>query len=141
MSGTHDRRYIFLLNVAQRRIQRQIERRAEAQLKISAVQAGALFAMARQDGALSGDLAAALDIAPSAMTGLADRLIKAGLVMRQADAQDKRINRLWLTAAGRETASKAMTELATLNDGLTEGFSDEEMGVVSRWLEAMAKRF
>ncbi|MDE1164750.1 MAG: MarR family winged helix-turn-helix transcriptional regulator [Pseudomonas sp.] len=141
MKRLHDPRYVFLLNVAQRRIQRHIERLAEHRAGVSAVQAGALFALSRQDGALSGDLAAALDIAPSAMTGLADRMIKAGLILRRTDQQDKRINRLWLTALGRETALAAKAELAALNAVVTEGFSEAEMSTVSRWLETMGKRF
>lgn len=138
---THDRRYIFLLNTAQKRLQRHIEQQTERRIGISAVQAGALFILQKQDGALSGELAAALDIAPSAMTGLADRMARAGLIERRTDAIDRRINRLWLTDSGREAASRALKELAPLNKTLSEGFSEAEMAVVSRWLAVVQQRF
>ncbi|MDU9389677.1 MarR family winged helix-turn-helix transcriptional regulator [Pseudomonas sp. zfem002] len=138
---SHDRRYVLLLSNAQKRLRRHLEARAEAQAGISLVQAGALFALLRQDGALSTEVASQLDIAPSAMTGLADRMLRAGLLERRVDAQDKRINRLWLTAHGREVAVLAQGELAPLNQTLAEGFSSEEMQVVSRWLTAVAQRF
>lgn len=136
-----ERRYVWLLSRAQKRLHRHLEQRAEAQAGISVVQAGALFALQREDGAISSELAGQLDIAPSAMTGLADRMGRGGLLERRVDEQDKRINRLWLTDHGREVAERARAELAPLNRTLAEGFSDEEMRVVSRWLAAVAQRF
>ncbi len=137
----HDRRYMYLLSTAQKRLRRRLEQQAESRAGISVVQAGALFALLRQDGMLSTELASQLDIAPSAMTGLADRMLRGGLVARRVDEQDKRINRLWLTAQGREVALTAQGELGPLNQSLTQGFSEAEMAVVSRWLKAVAERF
>lgn len=137
----HDRRYMYLLNTAQKRLRRRLEQQAESRAGISVVQAAALFALLRQDGALSTELASQLDIAPSAMTGLADRMLRGGLLERRVDEQDRRINRIWLTAHGREVALTAQGELGPLNQSLTEGFSDDEMAVVSRWLAAVAERF
>ena len=137
----HDRRYMYLLSTAQKRLRRRLEQQAESRAGISVVQAGALFALLRQDGLLSTELASQLDIAPSAMTGLADRMLRGGLVERRVDERDKRINRLWLSAHGREVALTAQGELAPLNQSLTQGFSDAEMAVVSRWLKAVAERF
>lgn len=137
----HDRRYMYLLSTAQKRLRRRLEQQAESRAGISVVQAGALFALLRQDGLLSTELASQLDIAPSAMTGLADRMLRGGLVERRVDERDKRINRLWLSAHGREVALTAQGELGPLNQSLTHGFSDAEMAVVSRWLKAVAERF
>ncbi len=137
----HDRRYMYLLTTAQKRLRRRLEQQAESRAGISVVQAAALFALLRQDGALSTELAGQLDIAPSAMTGLADRMLRGGLLERRVDEQDRRINRIWLTAHGREVALTAQGELGPLNQSLTEGFSDDEMAVVSRWLAAVAERF
>ena len=137
----HDRRYMYLLSTAQKRLRRRLEQQAESRAGVSVVQAGALFALLRQDGLLSTELASQLDIAPSAMTGLADRMLRGGLVERRVDERDKRINRLWLSAHGREVALTAQGELGPLNQSLTQGFSDAEMAVVSRWLKAVAERF
>jgi DNA-binding MarR family transcriptional regulator len=45
----------------------------------------------------------------SNVTGLVDRMEEAGWVERTADAEDRRINRVRLTAAGREVLSRAET--------------------------------
>ena len=132
---------MYLLSTAQKRLRRRLEQQAESRAGVSVVQAGALFALLRQDGLLSTELASQLDIAPSAMTGLADRMLRGGLVERRVDERDKRINRLWLSAHGREVALTAQGELGPLNQSLTQGFSDAEMAVVSRWLKAVAERF
>ena len=58
-----------MLNIGQRRVQRWIDRKAETETRASAAQAGALFCLAKQDGALIGEVGAALQLAPSAMTG------------------------------------------------------------------------
>ncbi|RKG92833.1 MarR family transcriptional regulator [Corallococcus sp. CA053C] len=75
------------------------------------------------------------------MTGLADRMVRAGLIDRRTDPEDKRISRLWLTRLGREVGTHALAELGALNATLTEGFTDAEMAVVSRWLAAVHARF
>ncbi|TKC88703.1 winged helix-turn-helix transcriptional regulator [Trinickia terrae] len=136
-----DRRYVFLLNTAQRALQRHLDRQAAEETGISVTHAGALFVLQRQDGALSGEVAAALDIAASAMTGLADRMVKAGLIERCADEADGRLSRLWLTKSGRAAAALAKKQLGPLNEVLTAGFDEHELDVVSRWLAAVRERF
>jgi DNA-binding MarR family transcriptional regulator len=59
------------------------------------------------------DLAKHLEISPSATTGLIDRLILQGLVIRKDDANDRRIVWIELTAKGRgiiQSISKQKTE-------------------------------
>ncbi len=136
----HDRRYIYLLNAAQKNLARHIKRHVSNTAGISATQAGALFVIRAQDGALSGEVATALDIAPSAMTGLADRMVSSGLIDRRVDEHDRRSYRLWLTDSGRAAAEQATSELGPLNTRLTEGFTDTELAVVSRWLTAVCQR-
>ncbi|KWF37947.1 MarR family winged helix-turn-helix transcriptional regulator [Burkholderia pseudomultivorans] len=135
------RRLFFLLNVGQRRVQRWVDRKADADTQASAAQAGVLFYLAKQDGALTGEVGAALQLAPSAMTGLADRMAKAGLIARHADADDGRATRLYLTDAGHAALKRARVLLRELNAKLCDGFSDAELDVVARWLHALQERF
>ena len=67
-----DRRLIFLLNAGHRRVQRWIEAKMAAKGGLTAAQSGVLFFLGERDGALIGEAADALDLAPSAMTGLID---------------------------------------------------------------------
>jgi hypothetical protein len=69
MTTPPDRRLVFLLNVAHRRVQRYVEAKMAAKGGLTAAQSGALFVLGQQEGALIGEAAEALDLAPSAMTG------------------------------------------------------------------------
>ena len=70
-----------------------------------------------------------------------DRMAKPGLILRRVDEPNKRSYRLWLTEAGREAAQQAMAELAPLNVKLTQGFTDSELEIVSRWLHTVNERY
>ncbi|WP_428311371.1 MarR family winged helix-turn-helix transcriptional regulator [Hydrocarboniphaga sp.] len=136
-----DRRLFFLLNVGQRRVNRWIESRFGAEGGASAAQAGALFYLAKNDGALIGEIAEALDLAPSAMTGLADRMSKGGLIERRRAEHDGRSMHLHLTDAGRDKLQAARRGLEQINAKISEGFSEAEMEVVARWLASLQTRF
>ncbi|RRN65896.1 MarR family winged helix-turn-helix transcriptional regulator [Caulobacter sp. 602-1] len=141
MSVPADRRLIFLLNAGHRRVQRWIEGKMAAKGGLTAAQSGVLFYLGERDGALIGEAADALDLAPSAMTGLIDRMTRAELVERQADPKDGRAMRLRLTAKGRAARQDAKAGLDGVNAHLTEGFTDEEIGVVARWLASLQTKF
>ena len=70
-----------------------------------------------------------------------DRMAKPGLIFCWVDEPNKRSYRLWLTEAGREAAQQAMAELAPLNVKLTQGFTDSELEIVSRWLHTVNERY
>ncbi|MGY3130676.1 DNA-binding MarR family transcriptional regulator [Bradyrhizobium sp. USDA 4501] len=135
-----EHRLIFLLTVAYRRLQRAIEQET-ATHDLTSAQAGVLFFLGRNDGALIGDVSQALDIVPSAMSGLADRMERAGLVKRRRDGEDGRSQRLHLTAAGQEFGKRAATRTRAINNRLMDGFSDAEIDVVSRWLTSLQDKF
>ena len=141
MSVSADRRLIFLLNAGHRRVQRWIEGKMAAKGGLTAAQSGVLFYLGERDGALIGEAADALDLAPSAMTGLIDRMTRAELVERQADPHDGRAMRLRLTDKGRAARTAAKAGLDGVNAHLTEGFTDEEIGVVARWLASLQTKF
>ena len=136
-----DRRLIFLMNVGHRRLQRGIEQQMLAENGLTSAQSGVLFFLGRNDGALIGDISDALDLVPSAMTGLADRMARAGLVKRKSDGSDGRAQRLYLTPAGESIRKRAVTQAQAINNKLMEGFSETEIDVVSRWLLSLQTKF
>jgi DNA-binding MarR family transcriptional regulator len=141
MSVPADRRLIFLLNAGHRRVQRWIEGRMATNGGLTAAQSGVLFFLGDKDGALIGEAADALDLAPSAMTGLIDRMTRAELVERRADPKDGRAMRLYLTDRGREARTTAKASLSDTMAHLTDGFTDDEICVVSRWLASLQTKF
>ncbi len=132
-------RFIALLNSAQRRLQQwialqQAEAAAAGVVPPSPAQAGVLFTLAQADGQTMGELATALDLAPSAMSGLVQRLEALGWVARHADAHDGRTLRVWLLPAGQAQLPALKKALQRINARLAEGFTEAELAVVARWL-------
>jgi len=133
-------RLIFLLNSAQRRLPQFVaaeqDRAARAgQPAPSPAQSGVLFVLAREDGATMGRLAQALDLAPSAMSGLVQRLEALAWVARRADAADARAQRVWLLPAGSAQLPALRKALGRINERLTVAFTPAELQIVGRWLE------
>src|SRR5690349_10240565 len=135
-----DRRLIFLLNVAERRLQRYVASQTKAG-GVTTAQGGLLFVLGNRDGALMSEAGAALDLGPPGISGLAERMVEAGLIEKRADPDDGRASRLWLTAAGRKALARARAGAAELNARLSEGFTDAEIDLVSRWLTGVQSKF
>ena len=140
MATRPDRRLVFLLNVAQRRLQRWVATKTEKN-GVTAAQSGLLFILGQQDGALMGEAGAALDLGPPGISGLVDRMTALGLIKRRADPEDGRAWRLWLTPAGRAALGQSKAGLAEINARLTEGFTEAEIEIVARWLTSFQTKF
>src|SRR3954465_1039292 len=123
MSPRREHRLGFLLNVAQRRLQRWMGARTQAG-GVTAPQSGLLFILGQRDGVLMGEAGAALDLGPPGISGLVDRMTAANLIERRADPDDGRAWRLWLTPAGRVAMAQSKAGLTEVNARLTDGFTD-----------------
>ena len=140
VTSRQDRRLVFLLNVAQRRLQRWVAARTQDS-GVTAAQSGLLFILGQRDGVLMGEAGAALDLGPPGISGLVDRMTAANLIRRGADPEDGRAWRLWLTPTGRAALAQSKAGLAEINTRLTEGFTEAEIDVVARWLTSLQTRF
>lgn len=132
-------RLIYLLSVAQRRLQRWMAARPEND--VTPAQAGLLFILGKQDGVLMGEAGAALDMGPAGISGLVDRTEAAKLIERRADRDDGRAWRIFLTARGRTALAQAKEGAAEVNAALTDGFSAAEIDIVARWLTSIQDKF
>jgi DNA-binding MarR family transcriptional regulator len=135
-----DRRLIFLLSVAQRRVQRHVAALTK-EGGVTSAQSGLLFVLGRRDGALMGEAGAALDLGMPGISGLAERMVEAGLIEKRADPDDGRAFRLWLTGAGRKALVRSKAGAAELNRQLMDGFTEAEINTVSRWLASVQRKF
>ncbi len=135
------RRLFYQLNRAQRALTRTADAGLRRELGVTAVQLGALFALAEQDGMVLKDLGRTLALANSAVSGLADRLEREGLAERRPDPRDGRAFRLHLTERGRETAQTANPFLGRFNARIEDGFTAAELDVVARFLSTLTDRF
>jgi MarR family transcriptional regulator, organic hydroperoxide resistance regulator len=129
-----DRRLIWLLSRAQRRVMTQGDT-ALAPLGLTSTQAGALFCIRTEQGMTVSELATELDLAQSAASGLAQRLETAGLVTRAPNPEDGRSVRLVLTRSGRKRREEAIRIAQDGNDALRAGLTEAEIEIVARWLK------
>ncbi|UPK27594.1 MarR family winged helix-turn-helix transcriptional regulator [Bradyrhizobium sp. 195] len=132
-------RLIYLLSVAQRRLQRWMAARPESE--VTPAQAGLLFILGKQDGVLMGEAGAALDLGPAGISGLVDRTEAAKLIERRPDREDGRAWRIWLTPKGRNALAQAKAGAAEINAALTDGFTAAEIDIVARWLASIQGKF
>jgi DNA-binding MarR family transcriptional regulator len=132
-------RLIYLLSVAQRRLQRWMAARPESE--VTPAQAGLLFILGKQGGVLMGEAGAALDLGPAGISGLVDRTEAAKLIERRADREDGRAWRIFLTPKGRSALAQAKAGAAEVNAALTDGFTAAEIDIVARWLTSIQDKF
>lgn len=126
-------RLVYALVMAERATSRWIAARGRGS-GIRAASAGVLFFLATTEEASVKDVSRALGASAAGTTGLLNRLSSSGLIIRKADEADSRVVRVSLTDAGRNVLPAVSAALAELNAELTEGFTSDELEVVSRWL-------
>ena len=73
-----------------------------------------LFRLREQEGLSQVDLADVLELQPISLVRLLDRLVEHGLLERRHDPRDRRTNRLFLTASGRQLVD----DLDSLRDSI-----------------------
>ncbi|MES2054922.1 MAG: MarR family winged helix-turn-helix transcriptional regulator [Pseudomonadota bacterium] len=131
-------RFIYLLNVAQRRVQAAVQDEGDG---ATAARAGLLMALSPDMGTPMAQLGPILDLGAPALSGLIDRTSRAGLIERCPDPADGRAWIILLTAEGAAARAEAIRGAHALNERLCNGFDDAELAIVARWLEAVRDKF
>jgi DNA-binding MarR family transcriptional regulator len=96
----------------------QIGRRAREKLEphgVTPTQYAVLKVLSDDDGQTGAELGARLGIDSATTTGVADRLAASGLLERRPDPQDRRLQRLFLTAEARARQPRLDREMDQLN--------------------------
>jgi MarR family transcriptional regulator, transcriptional regulator for hemolysin len=83
------------------------------------------------------ELADRLGVEGATMVAMVDRLVKAGLVTREASTTDRRIKRVVLTAAGAKVYEKVKSEAASLRKELLANTDPKKLLVATELLEAL----
>jgi len=134
-------RLYFQLQTARLSVARAAERACRRALGITVVQLGALWVIKGAPDASQRLVAEKLNLNEPAVTGLIGRLTSQGLVLRTRSEADRRRYCLRLSAEGQRLTDAARPLLKQLNETMTEGFTDEELDVVARFLSATTARF
>jgi len=96
----------------------------------------ALAAKARSPLSQS-ELADRLAVEGATMVAMVDRLVKAGLVMREASTTDRRVKRVVLTAAGLAIYERVKAEAAALRRELLANTDPKKLLAATELLEAV----
>jgi len=93
-----------------------------------------LFRLREQEGLSQVDLAEVLELQPISLVRLLDRLVERGLLERRQDPRDRRTNRLFLTAGGRQLVD----DLDSLRDAIaTDVLKDVPVSAIETALNTL----
>lgn len=102
-----------------------------ARLGVTAVDQRALALIAGKGPLSAGELAKEINLTPGAVTGVADRLERAGLVRREPDPGDRR--RVVISAVP-GAFGPVFAGLAEAMDELTARYTPEQQQVIADWV-------
>jgi MarR family transcriptional regulator, transcriptional regulator for hemolysin len=93
---------------------------------------------ARARGPLSqSELADRLAVEGATMVAMVDRLVKAGLVIREPSTTDRRVKRIVLTEAGNLLYGKVLTEAAAFRKELLADLDPKKLLIATEFLEGL----
>ena len=113
--------------------------RALAPLGITRSQWWVLAFISRKDGLPQTQLANELDVGKVAVGALIDRLESSGFVIRQADAVDRRVKRVYVTKQARGFLEKLRKETDKFNAKIVNGIDRKLLENASDALFAMKR--
>src|SRR5512137_1832926 len=123
-----DDRLIYMLAMAHLAVRAHIGSEfLKEGVKVTLPQATVLFLLQEKDGRMLSEIGQVIGVDNSAVTGLADRLEKAGYVTREPNPGDRRVWHLHLTPQGRGEAQKASAVVGRVNREAKAGFSEQEI--------------
>ncbi|MDM0015120.1 MarR family transcriptional regulator [Variovorax sp. J22P168] len=121
------------------RLRRSAFDRCLKPLNVTRSQWWVLAYLSREDGMTQSQLAEELDLGKVAVGGLIDRLEKGGLVRRDADPSDRRVNRVFLEPKSKQLIAKMRKVSHRMNEQILSGLVDEKLEAAATTLDAMKR--
>lgn len=121
------------------RLRRSAFDRCLKPLNVTRSQWWVLAYLSRQDGMTQSQLAEELDLGKVAVGGLIDRLEKTGLVRREPDAGDRRVNRVFLEPKSKQLINRMRHVSHKMNTQILGGIEDEMLGCTADALDTMKR--
>ncbi len=119
------------------RLRRSAFDRCLKPLNVTRSQWWVLAYLSREDGMTQSKLAEELDIGKVAVGGLIDRLEKSGLLRRDADALDRRVNRVFLEPKSKQLIARMRKVSHRMNTQILAGLGDVKLESTAATLDAM----
>ena len=125
-----------------RRIVRALElfsKEVDVKFNLTAPQLWALWELGKDSSLSLKDLSARIQLHPSTVVGVVDRLESKGLVARKTDTADRRRVKLSLTAAGRALRKKAPHPAQGRLLMALQAMGDKQIGEVQKSVSILVK--
>lgn len=119
------------------RLRRSAFDRCLKPLNVTRSQWWVLAYLSREDGMTQSQLAEELDMGKVAIGGLIDRLEKSGLLRRDSDVTDRRVNRVFLEPKSKALIANMRKVSHKMNQTILKGLVDEELEATAVTLDAM----
>ena len=135
--GHHEARYLALLN-------RQLMKQLEKELKPLELGPGNylyLYSLSIVDGRKQQELADIIGVDKAATTRALSRLERDGFVRREADQNDRRVTRVYLTSKARKLRPQLEAAAVTTTTILNGALDSDEQQELRRLLAKMAQPF
>lgn len=98
-----------------------------------------LHALWVNDGLSQKEIGRELNIKPSTVTVMINRMEKAGLVKRVQDKNDLRVSKIYLEQKGIDLKDEIKDIGRQVNEETFKGFSEEEKGIMTMFLNRISK--
>jgi len=127
---------------AQRRMTRVIREAtldSWVKLNLTIPQLKSLFYISRHGKMNPSALASGIRVTPANVTGIVDRLVEQGLLIRTADADDRRISWLTVTNKGKTLINDLREGRAQEMRRILDRLTEEELAIVAHGFELVAR--
>jgi DNA-binding MarR family transcriptional regulator len=125
---------VYLLAKAYQRAHAVAKRRLSA-YGLTPIQQLVLAAVHEEEGISASDLGKKLTLDPATLSGVLDRMVERGWVVKRTDPDDKRLLQIRLTDQARNLGSTLMQERDKANDEILCNLSLEEKVLLKRLLK------
>ena len=125
-NASDSREVLFQLADVARAMRTYVDQRAREH-GMTRAQWGVLIRLERQEGLMQAEIAESLEMQPISLARLIDRLCAQKLVERRPHPSDRRANRLYLTAKGRETLTRLIPLGREISAHILASFSQTEV--------------
>ena len=137
-----DDRLIYQVFTAQQKLRNYLKNALlNKGIKITATQAGILFSLKQKNGRTMTELSQILSSDNSSITGLVDRLERAGFVNRNSSPRDRRVAQIYITPEGIDEVNRSKTVIKRVNEEIKSGFSEEEVEAFKEVLKSFFVKF
>ncbi len=126
----------FLVADVARRMRRSFQASIEGS-SLTLAQARALIYVSRNEGIRQVDLADLLEVQPMTLARLVDQLAASKLIERRADPADRRVYRVFLTAAAAPQLAAIEQVVVTVRKDATRGLDREQVAALMAALARM----